>query len=110
MFSLSSIVENSFNNIFNRQLGGGHTHLFTEKSLKKMMQKINFSEISTWWFGSDFSDLLRSFMVKVSKKKEKPLINHLKKLQSQIDSLQLILDKKKMSSQVHMILKRQNRR
>ena len=45
MFSLSSIVENSFNNIFNRQLGGGHTHLFTEKSLKKMMQKINFSEI-----------------------------------------------------------------
>ena len=44
-------------------------------------------------------------MVKVSKKKEKPLINHLKKLQSQIDSLQLILDKKKMSSQVHMILK-----
>ena len=110
MFSLSSIVENSFNNIFNRQLGGGHTHLFTEKSLKKMMKKINFSEISTWWFGSDFSDLLRSFMVKVSKKKEKPLINHLKKLQSQIDSLQLILDKKKMSSQVHMILKRQNRR
>ena len=75
-----------------------------------MMKKINFSEISSWWFGSDFSDLLRSFMVKVSKKKEQPLINHLKKLQSQIDSLQLILDKKKMSSQVHMILKRQTRR
>ena len=80
MFSLSSIVENSFNNIFNRQLGGGHTHLFTEKSLKKMMQKINFSEISTWWFGSDFSDLLRSFMVKVSKKKMKTFNKSFKKI------------------------------
>lgn len=107
MFSLSSIVENSFDNIFNRQLGGGHTHLFTEQSLKNMMKKINFKEISTWWFGSDFSDLLRSFMVKANKKNEKPLINQLKKIQNQIDSLQLILDKKKMSSQVHMILKRQ---
>ena len=72
-----------------------------------MMKKINFKEISTWWFGSDFSDLLRSFMVKANKKNEKPLINQLKKIQNQIDSLQLILDKKKMSSQVHMILKRQ---
>jgi len=31
MFSLSSIVENNFPDIFNRHLGGGHTHLFTEK-------------------------------------------------------------------------------
>ena len=46
-------------------------------------------------------------MVKANKKNEKPLINQLKKIQNQIDSLQLILDKKKMSSQVHMILKRQ---
>ena len=109
MFSFTSIVENSFQNIFNRQLGGGHTHLFTEKSLINMMSKINFKEISTWWFGSDFSDLFRSFMVQVNKKNEQPLINQLKKLQNQIDSLQLILDKKKMSSQVHMILKRKTR-
>ena len=109
MFSFSSIIENNFNSIFNRQLGGGHTHLFTEKSLLNMMRKIGFSEISSWWFGSDFSDLLRSLMIKANKKNEKPLINQLNKLQNEIDSLQLVLDKKKLSSQVHMILKRKMR-
>ena len=74
-----------------------------------MMRKIGFSEISSWWFGSDFSDLLRSLMIKANKKNEKPLINQLKKLQNEIDSLQLVLDKKKLSSQVHMILKRKIR-
>ena len=68
MFSLSSIIENNFNDIFNRHLGGGHTHLFTEKSLKKMMKKINFYEFSSWWFGSDFSDLFRTLVVKSKKR------------------------------------------
>ena len=106
MFSLSSIVENNFPDIFNRHLGGGHTHLFTEKSLKKVMNKINFHEVSSWWFGSDFSDLLRSLIVKSQKKNEKLLVNKLTKLQKEIDSLQIVLDKQKLSSQVHMILKK----
>jgi len=109
MFSLSAIIENNFDSVFNRQLGGGHTHLFTEKSLLNMMRKISFMEVSSWWFGSDFSDLLRSLMIKANKKNEKPLINQLKKLQNEIDSLQFVLDKKKLSSQVHMILKRKTR-
>ena len=106
MFSLSSIVENNFQDVFNRHLGGGHTHLFTEKSLKQLMSKINFYELSSWWFGTDFMDLYRALMVKTEKKKEKPIINNLLKLKNEIDNLQLVLDKKKLSSQVHMILKR----
>ena len=33
LFSLSTFIENSFPNVFPRQLSGGHTHLYTEKSL-----------------------------------------------------------------------------
>ena len=106
MFSLSSIIENNFQDIFNRHLGGGHTHLFTERSLKKMMNKIKFYELSSWWFGSDFSDLFRSLVVNSKKKNANPLINNLFKLKNEVDNLQLVLDKKKLSSQVHMILKR----
>ena len=38
----------SFEKVFNRHLGGGHTHLFTEKSLLKFMRiKINGRDIPT---------------------------------------------------------------
>jgi 2-polyprenyl-3-methyl-5-hydroxy-6-metoxy-1,4-benzoquinol methylase len=35
MFSFSVALENVFKNVFPRQLSGGHTHLFTESSIKK---------------------------------------------------------------------------
>ena len=70
------------------------------------MNKIKFYELSSWWFGSDFSDLFRSLVVNSKKKNANPLINNLFKLKNEVDNLQLVLDKKKLSSQVHMILKR----
>ena len=50
MASLICAIENTFPNVFNRHLGGGHTHLFTEKSLKMFMKKYGFTEHSSWWF------------------------------------------------------------
>lgn len=106
MFSLSCLIENSFLNIFNRHLGGGHTHLFTEKSLSNLMKNYNFTEIASWWFGTDIPDLYRSLLVNSHKNKSKGLKDILEKIKLLIDDLQLVLDKKKLSSQVHMVLKR----
>ena len=39
LFSLSTFIENSFTNVFPRQLSGGHTHLYTEKSINYLAKK-----------------------------------------------------------------------
>ena len=106
MFSFICIVENLFDKIFNRHLGGGHTHLFTEKSLKKFMNKFGFIEHSSWWFGTDMHDFYRSLVIEMNKRNFTPLENEANNIKSEIDRLQLILDKKKICSEVHMLLKR----
>ncbi len=106
MSSFICIVENLFPNIFNRHLGGGHTHLFTEKSLKMFMNKYNFVEHSSWWFGTDIHDLYRSIILDFNKKKFHPLNNIAYLIKDVIDNMQFQLDKKRLSSEVHMLLKR----
>ena len=106
MSSFICVVENLFPHVFNRHLGGGHTHLFSEKSLKKFMEKYDFIEHSSWWFGTDIHDLYRSIIIDTNKKKFTPLNKITYLIKEVIDNLQIQLDKKKLSSEVHMLLKR----
>lgn len=107
LFSLSVFLENSFNNVFPRQLGGGHTHLYTERSLNFLANKYNLKIIGEWWFGTDFPDLFRSLL------NTGKILNHTIYLQEiknkfvkMLDELQAELDKKKLSSEVHMIFQK----
>ena len=106
MSSFICVVENLFPHVFNRHLGGGHTHLFSEKSLKKFMEKYDFIEHSSWWFGTDIHDLYRSIMIDTNKKKFTPLNKITYLIKDVIDNIQIQLDRKKLSSEVHMLLKR----
>ena len=106
MFSLICTIENIFTNVFNRHLGGGHTHLFTEKSLKKFFSRFGFKEHSSWWFGTDIHDLFRSLIFVTKNKKYKPLEDMTFNMKNTIDSLQLVLDKNKLCSEVHILLER----
>ena len=106
MSSFICVVENLFPNIFNRHLGGGHTHLFSKKSLKMFMNKYDFIEQSSWWFGTDIHDLYRSIIVDTKRKKFMPLFKITNLIKDVIDNLQIQLDKKKLSSEVHMLFKR----
>ena len=105
VFSFSVIFENVFPNVMNRHLGGGHTHLFTEKSLKKLMQRFNFLIQSSWWFGSDIYDLYRSLKVSIGQN-QPGLSNKLDEFRNIIDEFQYIIDKNKLSSQVHALFRR----
>ena len=107
LFSLSSIIENSFKTVFPRQLSGGHTHLYTKESLYYLAKKNNLNIIGEWWFGTDFPDFYRSLLNTSSNndnKKYDLIIN--KYLFSAINELQAVLDKRKICSEVHMILKK----
>ena len=62
LFSLSAIIENSFKDVYPRQLGGPHTHLYTKESLYYLAKKYKLKIIGEWWFGTDFPDLYRSLI------------------------------------------------
>jgi len=106
LLSLSSFIENSFKNIFPRQLSAGHTHLYTKESLYYLAKKNKLKIIGEWWFGTDFPDLYRSLINSSNSdlKKYNPLLQ--KYLFSVINELQHVLDKNKICSEVHMILKK----
>ena len=107
LFSLSVFLENSFKNVFPRQLSGGHTHLYTKDSLNKMAKKYNLKIVGEWWFGTDFPDLYRSLInTSTSLKKEIYLKEINNKLFKVINELQAVLDRNKICSEGHMVFKK----
>ena len=106
LFSFSVLIESCFTNIHNRHLGGSHTHLFTEKSLKKLLLNFGFKPFSEWWFGTDFMDLFRSIDVTSKKNNNFLLSDKLKDMYELIDEFQKVIDKNKLSSEVHIVFKR----
>ena len=107
LFSLSCFLENIFPNIYPRQLSLGHNHLFTHRSINYFVKKFKFKIIGEWWFGQEISDLYRSITNSRDTKNEKAY-NHLLKeyLADNINEIQSIIDKKKQSSEVHLLLKK----
>ena len=109
LFSLSTFIENSFPNVFPRQFWGGHTHLYTEKSLNYLAKKYKLKIIGEYWFGSDFPDLMRSLIntgnIMNKKIYNKALYENFSKF---IDDLQFVLDKNKVCSEVHMVFENKN--
>jgi hypothetical protein len=108
LFSLSVYFETSFPHIYHRQLSGGHTHLYTEESLRYMCKEFDLVSIAEWWFGTDIVDLYRSVYVNLVKMKSsgKIINNWQKTFLPLIDSVQLEVDKKHLSDEVHMVLKK----
>ena len=107
LFSITVFFEMIFPKVMNRQLSGAHTHLYTEESLEYMANEFNLDRIASWWFGTDMMDLHRSISVSLSNEKYETNIIKLwqDKFSPMIDSLQLELDNKHMSSEVHMLFR-----
>ena len=107
LFSFSTILEHVFQNIYPRQLGGAHTHLYSKESINYFTQKYKLKIIGQWWFGQDFLDLKRSLINSIKKETSKNFLNAFQNLfGSHIDELQKVFDKKFISSEVHIILRK----
>ena len=106
-FSFSTFLESFSQDIFSRQLSGGHTHLYTEDSIKYFVSEYKFEILSEWWFGTDILDLYRHFIVTFKKfGYSEALVDNFKtSFKPLIDNLQLEIDKQKKSSEVHLLLK-----
>ena len=106
-FSLSVYLEMVFPMIMPRQLSGAHTHLYTKESLAWMEKEFGMKSISTWWFGTDIVDMYRSFSVSLANNPDcQEMVSSWQRLfEPLIDDLQLVIDKERLSSEVHALYK-----
>ena len=109
-YSPSMFIELIFDNNFQRLIAPQHTHVFTNQSLRYMAKKYNFKIISEWWFGTDIVDLFRNFSIEMYKKnlENDELFLFNKMFAKIIDNMQFEIDKKKLSSEAHIIFKVNN--
>ena len=112
LFSFSVFFEKLSPDIFSRQLSGGHNHLYTRDSLRYMLDEFGFEAVGEWWFGSDMMDLYRHIDVMLERSGSSARMREMWKSSfgTVIDELQMVLDEKHLSSEVHMVLKKANSR
>ena len=107
MFSFSAVFEASHQTCYNRHLGGTHTHLFSDDSLKYMADRMGFEPCAVWKFGSDVMDLYRFICVTLEQNGNPRLKDYFsEKFLPLIDDLQFVVDKSEFASEIHMLLKR----
>jgi hypothetical protein len=104
MFSPTVYFELAFPEVMPRHLALGHTHLFQESSIDWLAEKGNFNRVAEWWFGQDIIDLMRSVETTVEESDDEGMSTRWQEMIYNIaDELQLILDKNKKSSSVHIL-------
>ena len=109
LFSMSVIIDILFQNIYPRQLAATHPHLYTYRSINYILKKNKLKICGEWWFGTEIFDLYKVLKMSLIKNKKNSLelLNiYDEVLKPEMDSLQNILDKKKKSSEVHLIIKK----
>ncbi|HUZ75192.1 MAG TPA: methyltransferase domain-containing protein [Stellaceae bacterium] len=107
LFSPCVFFEMAFPGVFHRQLSGAHTHLFTERSLDWTAREFGMERVAEWWFGTDIFDLLRAVGVALERRDEvKRMASTWNELFAPaVDDLQLALDRRKLASEVHLLLR-----
>ncbi len=105
LFSPSVYFEMAFPDVMHRHLSGGHTHLFTDGSLRAMEQEFGLSRQACWWFGSDMVDLYRSLMVENGVQENTEAAENTLKgmILPIIDDMQAVIDRHRVASEVHIL-------
>lgn len=106
LFSACVFFEMVFPGVMPRHLAGGHTHLYTESSIDHFCSEFGFMRLAEWWFGADMVDLYRSVMVSLLKNPgtSNAADAWVKEFAGVIDDMQLAMDAKRLSSEVHMLV------
>lgn len=104
LFGPTVYNEMAFPQVMPRQLAIGHTHLFTPSSIEYLSKEFGLEPVGAWWFGTDVMDYFRS--IQVSLLEDGGLSgmaeSWTKMFEGLIDDLQLVMDRKRQCSQVHM--------
>jgi hypothetical protein len=86
---------------------GGHTHLFTQESIRHFVKEFGFEIVGTWHFGTDMIDLFRFHYVRLEKLGLLKLRDvFVEKFAPLIDEMQNIIDHTEFCDQVHFLLRK----
>ncbi len=107
LYSPTVFLEMVFPEVMQRQLAGGHTHLYSRASLEYMAKEFGIAPVAEWWFGTDLVDLYRDVIVRMQANPETaPMADAWTQMFApMIDDMQLVMDKRMLSSEVHVIYK-----
>jgi 2-polyprenyl-3-methyl-5-hydroxy-6-metoxy-1,4-benzoquinol methylase len=105
IFGFSCLLENIFDQNYARNLDNViHTQLYTDDSIKFLMDEANFKIVAQWVFGQDASDFARFILSQLADKySEKILSKIVLDLTQMQDPMQECLDRLMLSDQRHII-------
>jgi len=108
MFSYAAIFSAITEGIFDRMFNGSvHTHIFSNESINWLCNKYNWKKLGVWRFGADAADLLRIMIISLEHKGNFTLAELLqKKMLSQIDHFQKIMDETEFCSEIHAVVQK----
>ena len=103
--SPSIMLEALFPHVMPRVLGLGHTHLFSDQSLERICREFGLRRAAEWWFGANAFDLHRFVSVQLGERAETKgaVAAWNDMVLPLIDDLQLVFDKHKLSSEIHLV-------
>lgn len=104
--SPSCYFELLFPSVYERHLSG-HTHLYTDKSLRWLCDQVGLDVIGEWWFGADAMDLFRSGRTRMHQleQPETGIRDWEQMMAPLIDGIQETMDRNKVPSEVHFLTK-----
>ncbi|WP_445492868.1 class I SAM-dependent methyltransferase [Rhodopseudomonas sp. RCAM05734] len=96
-----------FPTVFERHLSA-HTHVFSDGSLRWLAEYGGFERVAEWWFGSDAMDIFRDVAVRMRQagQSEAALEMWTAMMRPIIDDWQMAVDARKLSSAVHLVLRK----
>lgn len=103
--SPSIALEVLYPHVMPRVLGLGHTHLFSDRSIERMCRDFGLQRVAEWWFGATAFDFHRSISIQLEERVETRGLNSMwnDMMLPLIDDLNLVFDKYKFSSEVHLL-------
>lgn len=104
MMSLATVMGVLFPGLYSRILSGGHTHLFSEPSIKKFNDMWDLKPVGMWRFGADILDLTRALeFILTPVSSDTFLNNFMEHTHEVVDGLQAVLDKAHWCSEIHVL-------
>lgn len=108
LFSPTVALEAVFSGVVPRHLVEGHTHLYTDRSLRHLEEEFELVRKAEWWFGLDIADLYRDISVQLERSGNKgALLEYWNtEFRPLIDEIQGVLDRSKNCSDVHIVFEK----
>jgi 2-polyprenyl-3-methyl-5-hydroxy-6-metoxy-1,4-benzoquinol methylase len=105
MFGLSTILESRMDDYAARNLDSAvHTQLYTDKSIKFVLNKYGYTGLNQWVFGQDAVDFVRMIAVGLDEKYSDNIYDEvIESLNPLVDDFQHILDKAFLADARHII-------